>query len=219
MYNFYLDGVQLPVTPSSLELQIKGKNQTFDLVEGGEINVIKTPGLTEVSFECDLPNVQYPYASYPRGFQNAKFYLDKIEQLKLSTKPFNFVVTRKDGRGRILFDTNLLVTIEDYKIEEDAENGTDVTVSVDMKQYRPYSTKTLNIQPATQPGAKTVEFISDRDSSNKITPKSHTVQQGETLWLIAKKYLNNGARFTELAKLNNISNPDRIRVGQVIKLG
>ena len=219
MYSVFLDGVRLPVTPSSLEIQINNKNETYDLVSGGEINVIKTPGLTDISFEFELPNSPLPYAIYPDGFQGAKFFLDKLEELKQSDKPFRFLLTRPSTQNKRLFDTNFLVTIEDYTINEDAENNSDFVVSLSMKQYRPYATKVLNVSPPTQNNARQVEVVTKRDTSTKPPVRSHTVVSGDTLYLICKKYLNDGNRFREIARLNNIANPDRIFPGQVIRLG
>ena len=45
-----------------------------------------------------------------------------------------------------------------------------------------------------------------------------TVQSGDTLWGIAKKFLNDGTQYQHLASINGISNPNLIRVGQVIKI-
>lgn len=47
---------------------------------------------------------------------------------------------------------------------------------------------------------------------------TYVVKNGDTLWSIAKTYLGAGSKYQELAKLNNISNPDHIVIGQVIKL-
>lgn len=47
---------------------------------------------------------------------------------------------------------------------------------------------------------------------------TYTVKKGDTLWAIAKKYLGSGSKYQQLAKWNNISNPNLIYVGQVIKL-
>lgn len=47
---------------------------------------------------------------------------------------------------------------------------------------------------------------------------TYTVKKGDTLWGIAKTYLGDGSKYTQLAAINNISNPNRIYVGQVIKL-
>lgn len=47
---------------------------------------------------------------------------------------------------------------------------------------------------------------------------THTVVKGDTLWGIAQKYLGDGTKYPQLAKINNISSPYYIYVGQVIKL-
>ena len=47
---------------------------------------------------------------------------------------------------------------------------------------------------------------------------THKVVKGDTLWGIAEKYLGSGTKYTQLAAINDIPNPDLIYVGQVIKL-
>ena len=42
----------------------------------------------------------------------------------------------------------------------------------------------------------------------------YTVVRGDTLWGIAKRFYGNGNRYPEIAKANNIANPDIIHVGQ-----
>ncbi|WP_346234493.1 LysM domain-containing protein [Lysinibacillus telephonicus] len=221
MYNFFLDGVQLPVAPSSMTLKINNKNETITLINESEVNILKKPGLTDIDIEVEFPNVRYPFAIYPNGFQPASFYLEKIEQLKLSQEPFPFIVNRMKPNGFLLFDTNMTVSIEDYEIEEDAENGFDIVVSIKLKQYRPYGTKRLNLKSSTSNNTtkQKVTVEKKRATTRKNTPKTHKVQSGETLWIIAKRYLGDGSKYTELAKLNKLSNPNLIRVGQVIKLG
>ncbi|MGE7115094.1 LysM peptidoglycan-binding domain-containing protein, partial [Lysinibacillus sp. NPDC047702] len=199
------------------------------LMNDGEVNVIKKPGLTDIEFEVLLPNVKYPFAVYTNGFQPATFYLEKLEKLKIDDKPFQFIVNRMMPNGNLLFDTNMTVTIEDYEIMESAENGFDVTVRISLKQYKAYGNKRIVTKPATASSntsstsnaATTQKAVVEqkRPTTGKETPKTHTVVSGDTLWAIAKKYLGDGSKYTELAKLNKISNPNVIKVGQVIKLG
>lgn len=144
-YQFFIDKMLCPVAPSKLELKINGQNKTMTLINEGEINVLKKAGLTDISFDLLLPNVKYPFAIYKSGFQNAKYFLDKLESLKTEKKAFQFIVTRKFPNGKMLFDTNMKVSLEDYTIKEDSGEGLDVIASIKLKQYKDYGTKTCNI--------------------------------------------------------------------------
>ncbi len=46
--------------------------------------------------------------------------------------------------------------------------------------------------------------------------KEYVVQNGESLYLIARKIYGNGYKYIDLAKDNNISNPDQIQTGQTL---
>lgn len=221
-YVFYLGEMQLPISPSKLQLKINSNNKTTTLINEGEINIIKSPGLTDISFEVLLPNVKYPFATYVDGFQKADYYLNILERLKTSLEPFQFIVTRTAPNGDYLFGTNIKVTLEDYTITEDADKyGQDVGVSIKLKQYKDYCTKVISIKTITDANSKTTKVVTVEQNrgSNKVASKTHTVKAGDTLWAICKKELGDGAKYKEIAKLNNISNPNLIKIGQVIKLG
>lgn len=57
--------------------------------------------------------------------------------------------------------------------------------------------------------------VSNNVTTNSSGEKVYTVKRGDTLSAIAAKY---GTTYQELAKYNNISNPNRISVGQQIKI-
>lgn len=48
--------------------------------------------------------------------------------------------------------------------------------------------------------------------------RKYTVKEGDTLFLIAQNYYQDGYRFTEIAKANNLTNVDQIEVGQVLEI-
>ena len=73
----------------------------------------------------------------------------------------------------------------------------------------------------TNPGSKCPYNINNGLGwvrAEDLTPinsgRYHTVVKGDTLWAIAQKYYGNGSRYPEIAKANNISNPNIINVGQ-----
>lgn len=218
-YSFFLDGVLAPVAPSSLETKIRNKNTTITLINEGEVNLLKKAGLTELSFDLLLPNSKYPFSEYPDGYQHADYYLEKLEKLKVGLKPFQFIVSRLKPSGDLLFDTNMKVTLEDYVIKEEADEGFDVVVSIILKQYRDYGTKVIEIKNPTtsKANAKPVATVKQQRATTKEMPKTHKVVKGDTLWAICKKYLGDPTKYPEIAKKNNIKNPNLIYPGQVIK--
>lgn len=63
----------------------------------------------------------------------------------------------------------------------------------------------------------TKETLADPAISADVPLKTHTVQRGDTLWRLAKKYLGSGFKWTRIAKLNGVKGT-LIRTGQVLKI-
>lgn len=215
-YSFFLDKVQLPVPPSKLQTKISNKNKTIVLINEGEINFLKSAGLTEISFEVMIPQNKYPFAIYRGGFKKAKYYLDHFEQLKVNKKPFQFIVTRVSPGGKLLFTTNMKVSLEEYTITEDAGEGLDLIVAIRLKQYRDFGTKKLTVEKKEN-NVVTVSSSNTREVTKEM-PKTYTVVSGDTLWKICQKHLGDGSKYSEIAALNGIANPNLIYPGMVIKL-
>lgn len=160
MYQVFLDKLLLPVAPEAITMTINNRNTLVYLINDGQVNIIKSAGLTDVSFKFMIPHQKYPFATYTAGFLSQKVFIETIEKLKTDMKPFQFILVRV-GETRIptksdleyklkslVFQqypyTNLTVTLEDYTIEEDANNGLDIYISVNLKQYKKYETKIVN---------------------------------------------------------------------------
>ena len=219
MYSFYFGSLLLPVTPQKLTTKIKGNNKTLTLVNEGDINFLRSPGLTEISFDSVLPRLgHYTFAdTSPRP----DYYLRDYENSRPPTTPVRFIVSRVSPSGRLLFDTNMKVSLESYNITEDATKGPDVTVSVTLKQYIDYATKTVTVtKPAAAAGKPTIKEEKKRETSSKPKTKSYTVKKGDCLWNIAKKYYGNGAQYTKIYNANKgkIKNPNLIYPGQVLTI-
>lgn len=51
-----------------------------------------------------------------------------------------------------------------------------------------------------------------------VDSKTYIVSSGDTLWGIALKLLGDGDRYREIAAYNGLVNPDRLEIGQVIRI-
>lgn len=209
----------MPQTPAKLSVKISGKNTTVTLLNEGEINFLKYPGLTEITLPLVFPMLT--------ASKRPDYYLTLLERAKTQRTTTQFIMTRTTPAGQLLFDTNIKVSVEDYTIEESATNGLDVSVEVKLKQYRDYSTKTVAIKSTVKHNdskdtavKKTATVQTTRPATNAPQTKTYAVKKGDTLWGIAKKYYGNGAKYPTIYNANKgkIKNPNLIYVGQVFTI-
>lgn len=219
-YKMYVAGVLMPITPSKVKVKINNQNKTLILISGEEINILKEAKLTDVSFDVVLPQVPYPFTN--GGAQRADYYLSLFERLKKSKEPFQWILNRSRPDGTPLFYSNLTVGMEDYQITDDVKEGFDLTVSVKLKQYRAFGTKTVQITPSPAPSQPATATVQEPPRETTSAPKAanYTVKSGDCLWNIAKKQLGDGSRWKEIYELNKdkIKNPNLIYSGQSLTM-
>lgn len=75
--------------------------------------------------------------------------------------------------------------------------------------------QTPQMAPSEEPPANVVAINGQPVDEIEGT---YTVQPGDTLWDISQRFLGSGTRFNEIAKLNNIPNPDLIIPGMKLQI-
>ncbi len=218
MYYFYMGTMQIPIPPKELVTTINGKNETMDLLGKGEVNIIKPAGLTDVAFKFLLPNSDYPFnESMLFKSKKAKYYIDELEKLKTAKTIFQFIVVRMKPNGQMLAMTNMKCTLENYTIEEDADNGFDSYANVSLKQWKPWGAKRIEVK-TDKDGVAKVSVKQDRPTDGKTVATQAKASKGKTLQQIIKKQLGNTDNLFQIAALNKIAVPAALAVGQVIQL-
>lgn len=232
-YYFFLGDMMLPVPPEKMTLKIQNKNKTIDLINEGEVNLIKTPGLTEISFDARLPNASYPFASYDTSFsesltnnllgssfsfKKADYFMSYFREAKVTHAPFRLIIARMSPKFTMLSDTNLLVTLEEYSNNEDARNGFDVVVPLRFKQYRPFGTKEL--VKATNAKGEEVYTVKETRLTTKEVPKAYQIRNEQSVWEACKRISGGSLDWRTVAGLNGLPNPiGGIGKGTVLHLG
>lgn len=234
-YYFYLDEMMLPVPPAKMTVKVRNMNKTATLINEGEINIIKSPGLSEISFDIRLPSETRPYANYDGTyaesagsyvmkllgekqdpfFKPPSYYIDYIESLKTSNDYFYFSVSRVSPRFKPLFDTSMLVTLEDYSVVEDATEGFDVTIPVRLKQYREYGTKEVEVK-TDENGNESVTVKSQRPSK-KVPPKVMKITKERSVWEACQRASNGSLDWRGVWNANSMAgNPAGLPTKRVL---
>ena len=195
-YEVYIDDMLLPVPPQKIPIKYPGQNKTVTLINGDEINLLRPPGLAEISLDIILPQMDYPSAVWDGSVDDAEDFISHLQDLKDSRGSFEFIVIRDS------FDTNMDVTLEDYKVSDDVKEGLDLVVSITMKEARHYGTKVMNFTIVEDQPTPTAETPQDDRPAEQPQARTYTVQGGDCLWNIAKKQLGDGGRWKEILSLS-----------------
>lgn len=215
MYYFYLGNIVLPITPAAVNISYGNQNKTLTLINDGEINILKDTKLSTIAFDCTLPAQKYAFSASP--YLSQQTYIDRLKRLKKKKKPFQFIIVRFKPNKQISFYTNIKVSLEDYTFKEDAKNAFDVVVSIKLKEYKDYGTKTMVVN--AEKNTATLQNVREANTSPMPTSATpYIVKSGDSLWAIAKKYYGDGSKYTEIAKANSIVNPNLIYPDQKITL-
>ncbi len=219
MYRLYLKQdekqILLPVAPSEMEVKTGNRNTTVYILNFGEMNLAKKPGLQEIRFTVLLPGRQYGFVQTEDGFHEAEYFLNHFREYKAAAKPVQLILFRKLADGTQLFCGNMDVLLEDYTVTEKGGEQGDFWVEMHWKEWK--AAKSIRYSVKSQAGG-TVLVEQGQQRQAKTPAATYTVQKGDCLWNIAKKQLGNGNKYKEIAKKNGISDPNRIYPGQVLKL-
>lgn len=179
-YDVYIDGMKVPITPEKINVKAKNMNKIYNLVNGGEVNIIKAEGLKTITFRIIVPAHNYPFAQ-TSGVESV---LSTIENLKESKKVFQLIVSRT-GTNSNLWDSNYTVTLEHYTLDEQWEEGQDLPIDLEFREYRGVETMTIseiktNETPHSESGTKFVEnhktvdkVVGQKKRLGKPKPRKH----------------------------------------------
>ena len=188
-------------------------NETVQILQMGQVNLLKNAGLEEVRFRALFPGRQYHFVQVEEGFREPSYFLERLKDFKKAQKPVQLIIFRRLADGSQIFCSNVEMGLEEYNILEQGGEQGDFWVEIALKEYR--KMQSIAYRPAS--GGNTLEKQPAQRPAKEMA-KTYVVKKGDNLWNIAKKELGDGSKFGELAKKNGISNPSLIYPGQVIKL-
>lgn len=192
----------LPVNPEELNIERPSNNDNAEVIGLGEINIIKKPKLMAISIESFFPEDDDPQE-----------YIDYINEIYDAEEPCRIV--NKE------MELNMMCSIDNFEHSARAGEEGDRYYTLELQEWRDYSPKKVETSDSNKKPSKPSKKPAKRPEQPKKKTKTYKVKSGDCLWNIAKKYTGNGARWTELYKLNKAkigSNPNLIYPGQVFNI-
>jgi len=144
------------------------------------------------------------------------------ETLSLDSKEAYHADIKKDKDGLVIV---LSQPVEDDVVVQEKLNEPEETDALDPKGRKKTATVELDVKKEERAGdeiklEKESVILKVTKNTDLIRDKViiHMVVKGDTLWHIARRYINNPFRYPELAKLSHIKNPDLIYPGDKVKI-
>jgi len=202
-FNNDQEAIELPILPETITIKQSGSNQTYDLLNIGEINVIKglkLAGLTlESYFPVDSTHVTSTVLLKPMD------YVETIQRWAATLRPIRLTMTGTIG-------LYLPVSIESFEFTEEGGAVGEISYKLELKQYLFYG-------PAKATIVNDTVVASTSRASDLVTPDTVVVKLNEdTFWILAKKYLNDETQAAALAALNGMRVDTVLFADQVIRL-
>jgi hypothetical protein len=212
--------IMLPVNPPNLLMERSGANQKEEIVKLGKINILRTPELASMELTGFFPAApNAPWVLSANDFRSPASCIEFFETVWFAKKPMEISFSDMEVS---LTDTGAapgtkpMVSIEEFSCDRRGGDA-DVYYKLGLLEYKPFRSKAINTAPVTVDGQTMAVREPEREETRSV-PATHTVIPGDTLCNIALKYYGDDGKHKDIAKANNIANPNVIHAGQVLKL-
>lgn len=193
-YIVYIDTIRAPVAPESISIKMKSRNEQIELADQYIFTHLKSPELTEISFDLLLPAHEYPFAVYAMNryttstaFHKASWFINKWQALMKNKQACRLYILR--GTKKVSSDaTYLPVTIESMTTKEDADGRGDIEVSMTLKKYVDNATKTLTFDSNNNYTISVTRSLITSDNIGTKTVPNDTAKGWEYLVKLGKMY-------------------------------
>lgn len=135
-HRFYLGDRLLPQTPAKITVEYPDNTETIRIASDTNLTIPHHDSPIKISFDFELTTRNYPWTW---DVSEHFIWTDKLWEWKQKKEPINFLMVREEA-----FDIAMKVLLTDWSFVEDAENESDITVSVTLIEYFPQTNVEIN---------------------------------------------------------------------------
>ena len=206
-----------PMLPEEIKVECATRFQSYDIMNIGEIMQPLGEELTRISWSCKIPGVKRQLTT-GNDYQNPYIIVSHGDPLKVQSW-FSYLRVRGTKCRLLITETpvNHDVYLENYTMTYAGGFG-DYDCDISFIHAKELKVSTEGSESNSEDGTTKAITPQEQQRAEKKADTSYTVKKGDCLWDIAQLKLGAGSRYTEIATLNNISNPNKISAGQVLLL-
>ncbi|WP_312643992.1 LysM domain-containing protein [Hydrogenoanaerobacterium sp.] len=192
----------LPVTPESFVVDYGIRIETVNIHDVGDADIAGKKTLATIKLECMFPERDYDFADAedePYG------YVKTFQKWSLRGTVLRFIVS----------DTPVNIPVRIESIAYGEQDGTnDVYATITLREHKALEA----VQIADTSAA--VNKPRAGESNTLSSDLAYTIQYGDTMCAICRKYYGNDkpATYNALARYNGIPNANIIMAGRVINI-
>lgn len=203
--------VRIPINPiDEYTIDTDTANSTYDVLSIGEITIPRTPLPKSIEWSTFFPRESDAYYVVTKAnFREPQYYINYINNIMNNKTPIRLIINRYYEDGQIIFDDNLMVTVESFQVKEIGGETGDFYYTIRLKEYRDFSPILLNFENiSTDP--LTNDQVIDAIKQNQ-RDSSYTNNVGDNVFV-------NGPYFSDpegSARIGNLSNTV-LEIGRII---
>lgn len=163
MYEFYIDGVRLPVTPGEISFSNGANIDIVDLANGQKITRWIGRELETITFKASFPFTRYAPFVYS-GVQEPRYYIDQFKYLTQTGTPFEFVILNSNKFNSFV----RIMYIQSLQRTDSAENGSEPELEFTLLEW--VEKKTIVYSSNARKIDITVEEIDDETNETSLEP-------------------------------------------------
>lgn len=163
-YRIYIDDLEIPVTPAEIEESVGSNNDFYNLLNGDTYSALRKSKPSEWNFEFYAFSKPHPSVDL---FVPQDVIKTKLKDLKKEKTVFEFIVLRSSSDINLKNSLCKYMLLEDFRFKENADWGTNIKISLTLKEVHPVVTTKL--EQGEQGLDKNVNYEKKEDNTPRAT--------------------------------------------------
>lgn len=212
---FYFSGngevITLPINPAEVKVERKGQNKEKEVLNLGEINILRTPGLRSLKISSYFPqkesilptdlniySILKTVALWKKERKTPESYVEFFTKLQEEKKPLKLVITD--------IGFSMMMAVDKFTFTRKAGEHNDIYFELSLKEWVRYGATKVTVEKDENGKITRIKKteLTNTDAELGIVeiPSKYEVSDGEKIWEIARGLTGDGTNYKGILSSN-----------------